>query len=155
MPRNKAGVGHPADLPKSYHPLPRGQAWQPRPAAGKDGAPGAARGRAAPGRRDAPRAPACKIGFWAGRAVEKWRATVRTIFLIKLPPSLRWHSWRSAERTSWPNLCGSARSRPTTWRGRTPYRPFHEARSHREMAEGPATDDQDKAARQALCTVCY
>ena len=52
---------HPADLPKGYHAAPRGQAWQPRPAVTRDIAPRAPRGRAAPGRQDAPLIPACKI----------------------------------------------------------------------------------------------
>jgi hypothetical protein len=58
------GVGwvwHPADLPEGYHAAPRGQAWQPRPAVGRDAAPGEPRGRAMPGRRDATRLPAFKI----------------------------------------------------------------------------------------------
>lgn len=55
------GVWHPADLPKGYHAAPRGQAWDARPAASRDAAPGEPRGRAMPDRRDATRLPACKI----------------------------------------------------------------------------------------------
>lgn len=28
-------MGRPIDLPKGYHPVPRGQAWQDRPAVGR------------------------------------------------------------------------------------------------------------------------
>ncbi len=55
------GVWHPVGLPKGYHVVPQGQAWQARPAVERDVAPGVPRGRAAPGRRDATQPPACKI----------------------------------------------------------------------------------------------
>jgi hypothetical protein len=47
--------------PEGYHAVPRGQAWQARLRLGGMFAPGAPRGRAMPGRRDATRLPACKI----------------------------------------------------------------------------------------------
>jgi hypothetical protein len=56
-----AGCGVPPTSSRGYHAAPRGHAWQARPAVGTNGAPGAPRGRAMPGRRDAPRLPACKI----------------------------------------------------------------------------------------------
>jgi hypothetical protein len=67
MPNVKPGAGsgswvwHPVDLPEGYQAVPRGQAWQARPVVGGAAAPGAPRGRTAPGRRDATRVPACTI----------------------------------------------------------------------------------------------
>jgi hypothetical protein len=58
-------VCHPINLPEGYHTVPRGQAWEAQPVVGRNIAPGAPRGRAAPGRRDTTRTLACKIELLA------------------------------------------------------------------------------------------
>jgi hypothetical protein len=55
-------VWHPAGLPKGYHTTPQGQSHTMHAPVPSRPAPGPPRGRAAPGRRDATRAPTCKIG---------------------------------------------------------------------------------------------
>jgi hypothetical protein len=64
-------VWHPIDLPEGYHPVPRGQAWQARPAVEQDVAPGPPGGRAAPGRRDATQAQHARSVIAAEIVVEK------------------------------------------------------------------------------------
>jgi hypothetical protein len=65
--RTKPGAGrgyvvwHPVSLPEGYHALPGGKPGRLGRGSGGDVAPGAARGQAAPGWRDATPHPACKI----------------------------------------------------------------------------------------------
>ena len=54
-------VWHPAGLPKGYHTTAQGQSHMTHAPVPPRAAPGPPRGRAAPGRRDAPRATTCKI----------------------------------------------------------------------------------------------
>ena len=65
---------HPIDLPEGYHTAARGQSLTTHAPVWSRAAPGLPCGRAAPDRRDATRAPACKI---VGDHVATLRSLVR------------------------------------------------------------------------------
>jgi hypothetical protein len=68
---------HPIDLPEGYHAPARGQSQTTHTPVLSRAAPELPRGRAAPDRRDATPAPACKIDFSGRRRAVGRREAVR------------------------------------------------------------------------------
>jgi hypothetical protein len=102
------GCGVPPASLQGYHTPARGQSRTTDAPVPSRAAPELARGRAAPGRRDATRPPACKIDTRAVAGpsnVEKYREpgeAPRAFLLANPTASVYWRRRRNVGRTSWP-----------------------------------------------------
>ncbi len=119
-------VWHPVDLPQGYHTAPRGQSYASSSPVTSRAAPGAPRGRATPGRRDATRAPACKIirGRRAAEGITTLGAAVVETVVRTLWPAVEQAGRGGTPWTIGPGQVGRRRMRCEAWDGfHSPHNP--------------------------------